>query len=517
VVNAVLWVESSGTYEVWARVDTTNFVVEEDENNNASGVTFTTGAIAGETPDTGWRSPSSNAATSGGDGDGFEDNPGGAYADGGSWAYSQDGSGDRHIYSDFDIDIPAGATVEGIEVSLDGWKDDGSTSAYYNVQLSWDGGNSWTGAWPTAYLWREVEQTFTVGGTSSSWGRSWTRDQLLNENFRVRIVSVCSWEGRDFYLDWVRVRVTYNAPVECVMGNDPSPWGEDDGKPPGLKECQRVLTVGDFEGNPSRIYGAWSAGGPNAYQHQSRFFYDGSMSMRLNASLGSYPTCDVLDPYLYQVVDIPTEVYSTTTMVVSGQRLVAGSEADCSFPNSAEAADVLYVRARTGGGGNLGNRQQIVDGGVAKETWSPFEMDVSGEFDLASHAGQQLQVYFEAEHDADGNDTWFYLDTVDCNVCTTWPIPEDVDGTASFGGDVRVLVGGIPQRMQGVDVWAYSQGGEVYHTTTIHDSTYHFYNVPAGTYTIYAEVWIGGGLRVTTTSVTVIVNERNYDVNMFLL
>ncbi|HUX75867.1 MAG TPA: carboxypeptidase-like regulatory domain-containing protein, partial [Anaerolineae bacterium] len=89
-------------------------------------------------------------------------------------------------------------------------------------------------------------------------------------------------------------------------------------------------------------------------------------------------------------------------------------------------------------------------------------------------------------------------------------------GKASVGGDVRVLVGGFPQTLQGVDVWAYSPGGGVYHTITIQDGTYHFYNIPPGTYTIYAEIWVGGGLRFATTTVTLGAGP-NEGVNLFLL
>ena len=48
--------------------------------------------------------------------------------------------------------------------------------------------------------------------------------------------------------------------------------------------------------------------------------------------------------------------------------------------------------------------------------------------------------------------------------------------------------------MPGVPVWLYAQNGEFFVTTSIHDSNYHFYNVPPGTnYTLYSEVWIGSG------------------------
>jgi len=141
---------------------------------------------------------------------------------------------------------------------------------------------------------------------------------------------------------------------------------------------------------------------------------------------------------------------------------------------------------------------------------------VTDAVDLRDYAGKDVQVYFYAEHDEDFNDTWFYLDNLECEVCTGWPIPDPIPGMASVGGDVRVLVGGFPRTLQGVDVWAYSPGGETYHTVTIHDGTYHFYNIPPGTYTIYSEIWAGGGLRFDTTT-AMLGAGADESVDLFLL
>jgi hypothetical protein len=290
-----------------------------------------------------------------------------------------------------------------------------------------------------------------------------------------------------------------------------------DPKPPGLRECQQLLHVGGFEGNPDTVFEYWNAGEPFAYQHQSRYFSQGSMSMRLHASMGSYPNCPAYHPYLWQAVEIPDEVYTMTTVHVRGQRLVAGSLAPCSYPNSYEADDVMYLKMQDGGGGDLGASAEVVNGGAAVETWAPFEVEVTSAVDPYNHPGEQVRVYFYATHDEDYHDTWFYLDALECEACTEWPVPAEEPGTASVGGEVRVLVSGIPQTLQGVDVWAYSPGGGVRHTVTIQDGTYHFYNIPPGVYTIYSEIWIGGGLRFAMATVTVGAGERNYGVGLFLL
>jgi hypothetical protein len=170
-----------------------------------------------------------------------------------------------------------------------------------------------------------------------------------------------------------------------------------------------------------------------------------------------------------------------------------------------------------GDGGDLGDAVRIGDGGADVGVWESFAVDVSDAVDVASHPGEEVRVYFNATHDEDYDDTWFYLDGLQCEVCTGWPPPDPIPGTASVGGEVRVLVNGVPRRLQGVDVWAYSVGGEVFHTVTIHDGTYHFYNIPPGKYTVYSETWIGGSARFATTTVTVGANERDYGVNLFLL
>ncbi len=288
-------------------------------------------------------------------------------------------------------------------------------------------------------------------------------------------------------------------------------------RPPGLRECEQLLEVGGFEGNPDRVFSEWNAGDSLAFQHQSTYFYEGTMSMRLHAALGSYPVCPVLNPWLYQTVEIPEEVYTMTTLHVRGQRLVAESGSRCCNPNT-DPDDVLYLQMKDGTGTDLGGPSTLATGGATPGVWEEFEQEVTSDVDPYSRAAQDVQVYFYGVQDATDYDcTFFYLDDLECEACTEWPVPEDEPGMASIGGGVRVLVSGIPQKLQGVDVWAYSPGGEVYHTVTIQDSTYHFYNIPPGTYTVYSEIWIGGGLRFATTMIVVGANERNYGVDLFLL
>jgi hypothetical protein len=156
----------------------------------------------------------------------------------------------------------------------------------------------------------------------------------------------------------------------------------------------------------------------------------------------------------------------------------------------------------------------IVDGGATSEHWEYFKVDITGDVELANYAGQDVRVRFYAQHDADVYGTWFYLDDVECEVCTTFPIPDPESGMASFGG--RVLRGGVTAT-PGVSVVAYSPGGETYRTISIQDGTYHFYNVPPGTYYVDAEMWVGGVLWVGSNTVTVVADDHdNDDVDLSL-
>jgi len=76
------------------------------------------------------------------------------------------------------------------------------------VELSWDGGASWTAAQATATL-TTAMTTSILGGPANPWGRSWTAAELSDANFRVRITDVANSTNRDFSLDWIAVRVTY--------------------------------------------------------------------------------------------------------------------------------------------------------------------------------------------------------------------------------------------------------------------------------------------------------------------
>jgi hypothetical protein len=168
---------------------------------------------------TGWLSPNADAVQSGGDGNGYQNSPTNAYTNNSSFAVDTNSGTntstnctnagkDRHNFYNYNVAIP-GTTIDGIEVRLDARADAASGTPQICVQLSWDGGITWTNTKTTAML-TTTEATYILGGTVDNWGRTWTTSNLLNTNFRLRVIDVSSNTARDFYLDYIAVRVTYH-------------------------------------------------------------------------------------------------------------------------------------------------------------------------------------------------------------------------------------------------------------------------------------------------------------------
>ena len=115
---------------------------------------------------------------------------------------------DRHVFSNYGFSIPSGATITGIEVRADARVDGTAGAPKLCVQISWDGGTTWTAVKSTPTL-TTSEATYLLGSTSDTWGRTWASGDFTDMNFRIRVTDVAGNNSRDFSLDWLAVRVLY--------------------------------------------------------------------------------------------------------------------------------------------------------------------------------------------------------------------------------------------------------------------------------------------------------------------
>jgi len=168
------------------------------------------------------------AVTSGsGDNNGYQTTASEGCADGGSYAAdANSGTGtstncsnsgkDRHDFYNFGADagIPGGVSIDGIEVRVDSW----TTSTKANtrricLQLSWDGGSSWTSTNSFNLANSTSQRTYIRGSNSNDWGHNWSLAELSDANFRVRVTDVASNTSTTFRMDAVAVNIYYSTSV----------------------------------------------------------------------------------------------------------------------------------------------------------------------------------------------------------------------------------------------------------------------------------------------------------------
>ncbi|MBI5289500.1 MAG: hypothetical protein HY873_11070 [Chloroflexi bacterium] len=167
-----------------------------------------------------WAVPRRQAPESGGDGDGWALGDA-ALADDGVEAFDKDsGAGlaasclsaakDRHRFDDILLQLDSSAPIiDGIEVGLEARTDDAIGQVYFCVQLSWDGGQTWTEPERTNQL--TAEPAFlTAGLPDDTWGRTWSAGELDNGRLAVRVISVSDDTRRDLWIDWIGVRASYH-------------------------------------------------------------------------------------------------------------------------------------------------------------------------------------------------------------------------------------------------------------------------------------------------------------------
>ena len=119
-----------------------------------------------------------------------------------SMAVSQD-------FATFNLNVPSGNTIEGIEVQLEAAAD--SAGGAIAVELSWNGGTGTTTTGISTGALTTSDVVYTLGGPDFLWGRSWdaSAGEFENGSFEVRVRANPS--GNTISLDALQVRVYSSA------------------------------------------------------------------------------------------------------------------------------------------------------------------------------------------------------------------------------------------------------------------------------------------------------------------
>lgn len=108
------------------------------------------------------------------------------------------GSEDGQL-SDFSFAIPAGATIDGIEVFIEaecydefgGMGCATNNSQVVEIALSWDDGSSWTTVRQSEDLTFNVFEEQTFGSSTDTWGRTWSPSEFADGVFQLSVGAEC--------------------------------------------------------------------------------------------------------------------------------------------------------------------------------------------------------------------------------------------------------------------------------------------------------------------------------------
>jgi hypothetical protein len=146
--------------------------------------------------------PNFEAPTGTGDPQNQWSNGANAYVSDGVYA-SETTASESQSYDSFGYNINSGNTITGIEVKLEASAVTGTGTI--EVALSWDGGTTTTATKATPEL-SNTDTVYTLGGSSDTWGRSWSPSDFTDGNFRVRIIGQPSG-GNTLQVDAITVRI----------------------------------------------------------------------------------------------------------------------------------------------------------------------------------------------------------------------------------------------------------------------------------------------------------------------
>jgi hypothetical protein len=118
-------------------------------------------------------------------------------------------NGDAARFGGFGLTIPAGVTIVGIQVQLEGNRTTTfQTQRDLNISLTWDNGTTYTAETTMTRFTNTSDAIVSVGGATSLWGRTWALSDFTDANFGVRC-RVPAGANNTINIDLIQVRVYY--------------------------------------------------------------------------------------------------------------------------------------------------------------------------------------------------------------------------------------------------------------------------------------------------------------------
>ena len=111
--------------------------------------------------------------------------------------------------NNYSFGLPSGATIDGIEVNTEFSTSSGSATATLQISLSWDNGTTYTTAKSDTQTGTTADKNSTMGGSTDTWGRTWTDTEFANGTFLLKVEGKSSKMANSCRLDFLQIKVYY--------------------------------------------------------------------------------------------------------------------------------------------------------------------------------------------------------------------------------------------------------------------------------------------------------------------
>ena len=120
--------------------------------------------------------------------------------------------------NNYSFGLSSGVTIDGIEVNTEFSTDFASTTATLQISLSWDNGTTYTATKSDTQTGSTNDKNSTLGGSTDTWGRSWTDSEFANGTFLVKVEGKSSAPFNQCRLDFLQIKVYYTVAATGATG-----------------------------------------------------------------------------------------------------------------------------------------------------------------------------------------------------------------------------------------------------------------------------------------------------------
>jgi hypothetical protein len=117
--------------------------------------------------------------------------------------------------TNFGFEIPSGATIDGVTVTIERKANYNSASMYvqdYTLKLIKDGEVGGDSKADTTSKWPTADASVNYGGTSDTWGNTFTHDDINDSTFGVELIAARTTVLKSSVtasVDFISITVTY--------------------------------------------------------------------------------------------------------------------------------------------------------------------------------------------------------------------------------------------------------------------------------------------------------------------